>query len=104
MVEFVSYTGTYPNLCSGVLTVKIDGKEVVFGVDYLQDWRKRIEEPDYNMRFWYSGGGLTQDYCAYQCPWRINEDDLKPEYKSYAQELIDCFNENVPYGCCGGCI
>lgn len=28
MVEFVSYTGEYPNLCSGILTVKIDGEIV----------------------------------------------------------------------------
>jgi hypothetical protein len=30
-IEFVSYNGKYPNLCSGKLTVKIDGKEVSFG-------------------------------------------------------------------------
>ena len=30
-VKFVSYTGKFPNLCSGVLTLNIDGKEVKFG-------------------------------------------------------------------------
>lgn len=30
-VNFVSYTGSYPNLCSGVLTLEIDGKEITFG-------------------------------------------------------------------------
>lgn len=29
-VEFVSYTGKYPNLCNGTLTLRIDGKEVRF--------------------------------------------------------------------------
>ena len=39
MVEFVSYTGTYPNLCSGVLTLRIDGEEVRFGHDYFESWK-----------------------------------------------------------------
>ena len=29
-VKFISYTGEYPNLCSGVLTLEIDGKEYKF--------------------------------------------------------------------------
>lgn len=33
-VEFVSYTGIYPNRCRGVLTVKIDGEIVKFGHNY----------------------------------------------------------------------
>ena len=27
-VEFVSYSGRYPNLCSGTLVLRIDGKTV----------------------------------------------------------------------------
>lgn len=30
-VKFVSYTGRYPNLCSGILTLEIDGENVNFG-------------------------------------------------------------------------
>ena len=30
-VQFISYTGRYPNLCSGVLTLKIDGEICHFG-------------------------------------------------------------------------
>ena len=40
MIKFISYTGKYPNLCSGVFTVEIDGKEYKFGhesADY--DWK-----------------------------------------------------------------
>ena len=29
-IEFVSYTGKYPCLCMGTLTLKIDGKEMSF--------------------------------------------------------------------------
>lgn len=32
-VEFVNYSGCYPNLCRGVLTLRIDGEEVKFGHD-----------------------------------------------------------------------
>ena len=32
-VEFVNYTGSFPNLCRGVLTLNIDGEIVKFGHD-----------------------------------------------------------------------
>ena len=31
MITFINYTGKWPNLCSGVLTVEIDCKEIKFG-------------------------------------------------------------------------
>ena len=57
MIEFVSYTGEYPTLCHGVLTVKIDGKEYKFGHEPLSyDFCKHCY-PDNNLpRFWSSGG------------------------------------------------
>lgn len=33
-VEFVSYSGKWPNLCSGELTLEIDGEEVAFGYGF----------------------------------------------------------------------
>ena len=42
MIKFISYTGKYPNLCSGVLTVEINGKEYKFGHDVGDyDFEKR---------------------------------------------------------------
>ena len=32
-VKFIDYTGRYPNLCSGVLTLEIDGKIYKFGYE-----------------------------------------------------------------------
>ena len=32
MVEFVSYNGSFPNLCSGTLVLRIDGVERTFPV------------------------------------------------------------------------
>lgn len=34
-VKFISYDGKFPNLCSGVLILEIDGKEYKFGHHYI---------------------------------------------------------------------
>ena len=61
-VEFVSYTGNYPNLCSGDLTLRIDGKEVNF--------------KSY-MRFWY---------CEDR-EWVIDAREVPDDYKKYIFEI-----------------
>ena len=106
-IEFVSYTGKYPNLCSGVLTVRIDGKEVKFGYDI--DYKTLRNRPDVLPKFWITGGacGFTNGYSdsyVNHAPWELLEEALPPEYKEIGQELIDLFNKNVPEGCCGGCL
>lgn len=90
MVKFVSYNGKYPCLCFGELIVEIDGKEVNLGnclssggsVWFDDEWDEHIE------------GG----------PWDIDEYELPEEYKKYYEEIKAVVNENVPQGCCGGCI
>lgn len=88
-VEFVSYDGKWPNLCSGTLVMRINGKDVEF--------------PPYCM----SSGG-----CAYfrnnwseevveRGEWSVNVPD---EYKALKKEIEEGVNENVPWGCCGGCL
>lgn len=87
MVEFVSYDGKYPNLCSGTLTLRIDGKEVSIhrclcsggSVWFDEDWNEHVE-------------------CG---AWGL---DLPEEYQQYEEQIADVVNENVPWGCCGGCI
>lgn len=100
-IKFVSYTGKYPCLCSGILTLNIDGKDTTFG--YLCG-----EHTDYD-RFWVSGGscGFNDDFSdpyVFGAPWEIREEYLPEFLKEHADELIDIFNENVEYGCCGGCL
>ena len=100
-IKFVSYTGKYPCLCSGILTLNIDGKDTTFGYSYGV-------KTDYD-RFWDSGGscGFTGDYSdtvVIPGPWEIREECLPDFLKEHADELIDIFNENVEYGCCGGCL
>ena len=101
-VKFVSYTGSYPNLCRGVLTLEIDGTEYKFGHDYRNyNW---FNEDNYDS-FWSSSGGLMPNYeGAYQEEWRIDVDDIPEQFQKYAVEIDEVFNDNVPWGCCGGCI
>lgn len=91
-VKFVSYTGAYPNLCSGILTLEIDGEEVGFGYGTP------------NRPFWSSGGGITDDYYPIDGEWIIDAERIPSEYRQYADEIDRVFNYNVEHGCCGGCI
>jgi hypothetical protein len=100
-VSFVSYTGRYPNLCSGVLTLEIDGIEYTFGNSYKKP------KTDFKS-FWCSGGnvwfGNNWDEHVEEGEWQIDADDLPDQFRKYAQEIDRVFNENVAWGCCGGCI
>jgi len=118
-VEFVSYDGAYPNLCRGILIVKIDGELVKFGHDYsnchydseTKTWSYTDEDPDnpnYGS-FWSSGGSITHDgywndIVVHHNEWEIDIDELDPKFWDVADELDKLINENIPYGCCGGCV
>lgn len=92
-IKFVSYTGKYPNLCSGVLTLKIDGETVTFG-------RLRCMYPE----FWHSGGWSNYESdTVKRGRWIIDETLLPEKFRKYAEKIDAVFNENVEYGCCGGC-
>lgn len=97
-VKFVSYTGKYPNLCRGVLTLEIHGERVTFGDGF------RKPAPMYRS-FWTSGGDVnfsTEGITKNQ--WIIDCDDLPEHLRQYAEEIDKVFNDNVEHGCCGGCI
>lgn len=116
-VYFLNYTGDYPNLCRGILTLKIDGKVIQFGDKYKfvkSAWDKTatMMEEEYNRRygvdifpkFWVSGGSIGSYYNGVcQREWIINNDDIPEQYRKYACEIDRVFNMNVEWGCCGGC-
>lgn len=114
-VKFISYTGEYPNLCRGILTLEIDGEEVRFGHDYsscIHSWEhdpegKLIADGNYDS-FWESGGcaefdsdGMGYTNCG---DWLISESDMPEKYRKYIREIDSLFNGNVRHGCCGGCL
>lgn len=91
--EIVSYDGGYPMLCGGTLKVILDSGEEL-----------EISNPC------ASGGGICQSEDGDMWPekgeWKIgyglkSNKILTQEDK---QKVVDWFNENVPHGCCGGCI
>lgn len=101
-IEFVSYTGKFPNLCTGDLTLRIDGEDVVF-------------DNKSNPRFWTSGGRCYmthEDYgdYVYRDKWELIDvehlEDLDPKYIDMLDDMLDVMNtnNNTQYGCCGGCL
>ena len=92
-IEFIDYDGGFPNLCSGRLKFKADGK---------------VYEEDVSL---ISGGSVWFDshWCEHveEGPWLDICDfylfETYPELKQYKTELLKMINENVPHGCCGGC-
>lgn len=105
-VEFVSYSGRYPNLCSGVLVLRIDGLAYAFGHKTENYDFKTGKFKDYNCNsFWHSGGVASNwNFDVRRGEWKINVDEIPEEFRKYAAEIDEVFNENVPWGCCGGCI
>lgn len=97
-VKFIEYTGNWPGLCFGTLTLEIDGEKAVFNGD---DGTYR--------KFWESGGSChmdmnTGDSYVRRKEWLIDVDELPDKYKKYALEIDEVFNANIAYGCCGGCL
>ena len=95
-VKFISYMGRFPNMCRGVLTLEIDGKRYTFGCPFGEP------HPDFGM-FWTSGGDVSDNDNVQTGEWIINMVLLPMEFHEYADEIDRVFNENVEYGCCGGC-
>lgn len=96
-VKFISYSGEYPNLCSGILILEIDGKQYKFAPyhDNITIFPK----------FWSSGGCFSENFLNVEKgEWEIDYMEIPEQFRKYANEIDKVFNENVEYGCCGGCI
>lgn len=91
MLKFICYSGKYPNLCSGILVVEKNGKR--YGLENILS----------------SGGNcyFTNDYADAHVEtgrWEISKECLPKELQEDYYELLELVNENVEWGCCGGCI
>lgn len=86
MVRFVAYDGEYPCLCFGILKIEVDGK--------------LCELEDALVSNGVCGVADDDAYCT-TAPWSV---DLPEQLKPYEKEITALVNENVAWGCCGGCI
>lgn len=89
-IKFIGYDGKYPNLCNGNLIIEVDGKQyenisIVSG------------------GFCHIGNGVVDTY-AEKGPWKLDIFDLPEELEPLIDEIEAVVNENVEWGCCGGCI
>lgn len=86
MVKFISYDGSYPCLCFGTLTLEIDG----------------VTRTDFNL---HSGGSVWFDgeYNEHveSGSWYV---DVPEDLQHLKREIEEVVNNNVPLGCCGGCV
>ena len=111
MIEFIEYTGKWPCLCMGVLTVKIDDKEYKFGHEVgSYDFKNNCYLDGNYSDFWRSGGsirGTDEGFLeAVEDDWLLDEEEHNdyPDWlKEKLPELIKIFNQHVVHGCCGGC-
>jgi len=86
----IKYDGEFPNLCSGNLTVWVG--------------KRRFQFPDHCLS---SGGGVGFDEDGGEIidsgPWEITE--YPPHFpERYKEALLYLVNEQIPWGCCGGCV
>lgn len=115
MIEFISYDGEYPNLCSGLLLVRIDGVKYALCPYMDHFWneknRRSILEDDSIIKVYgfgmISGGSCpyneeTEDYDVESGEWDIDVDNLRYENgvrfvlsDRQKQELKECVNESV---------
>ena len=93
-VEFVSYSGAYPNLCSGTLIVRIEGVEHAYS---------RCLIPGGSCGF-----DANRNERITRAPWkgldRYNVPSWIFETEGLEAAILEAVNANVPWGCCGGCL
>lgn len=93
-VEFVSYDGEYPNLCSGTLILKVEGVNVEMPKYCLRScgrvWFEKVE------------GGLDEH--VESGAWKIDSYWMPEFLKPFTEEMEAVINANIPQGCCGGCV
>jgi hypothetical protein len=85
----IEYDGAWPNLCSGHLIVNIDDMRYDFGNHCLMSGGDVYFDDDWNETIKHG-------------PWAVNFPENFPE--EYKKATIEAINDQIPWGCCGGCI
>ena len=86
----IEYNGAYPNLCSGKLFVTVAGTRYEFpdyclssggSVSFDEEWNESVGKGDWSVADW-----------PVELPVELH------------QAVEDAINEQIPHGCCGGCV
>ena len=128
MIEFVSYEGKFPNLCEGLLIVRIDGRLYAFSPYYDSMYRSFLNrfnrtealEDDSITKvsgFYLRSGGYIdwgedgENPKIVKGKWIIDDKSMKLENGErfilsgeQKSELEKVINQNIELGCCGGCV
>ena len=108
-VTFVSYSGRYPNLCGGVLTLLVDGVEHTFGpiyegAEFCRCWGSggRV----WGTRVWIEDDSKNTEQGPWTSDWFDEECAILDRHfgEGFSKKVIEIMNDNVRQGCCGGCI
>lgn len=92
MIEFINYNGKYPNLCFGVLEIKVNGK--------LYELMNVLSSGG---KCYFNDDGVE---VLTKGDWKISDykfDTYYPELIPFKREIEKVVNCNVEKGCCGGC-
>lgn len=94
MIE-IAYTGAFPELCLGLLTVTIDGEPWEFPLDCLRSGGEIIR----------ARRGRNEEDEVVVGPWEIRRwpPDF-PDDPALRQHVRTMINRHLPWGCCGGCL
>jgi len=88
----IEYDGAYPNLCSGHLIVYVDSIKWNFGshclssggyVNFDEDWNEDVGDGPWSVKSWPKGF---------------------PEDAELRRSVVSAINDNIEWGCCGGCV
>lgn len=89
----IEYDGEYPNLCSGHLKVWLGNDFYDFGQYCLSSGGSCYFENDY------------ADEVVKQGEWSINEYSIPENFpEEYLDDVLKVINEEITWGCCGGCL
>jgi hypothetical protein len=103
--EFIilSYTGEYPNLCSGKLNIIMNGESIVIS-NFLESGGTCAYNPNRNYEF--ADKDPDDGYEITTGPWKLYEEaeDLEQFTKEQRNYILEWVNKNIKEGCCGGCI
>jgi len=92
-VKFVSYSGGASSLCIGTLVLKVCDKEY--------KW--------YSREIMHTGGCCgfcDDDFSEFteEDEWLVYYYAIPDEIRKFAAEIDWVINQNIPFGCCGGCL